>query len=207
MQPTTGASGINGFLHAHGPLYPWPLEAWRLPESDPGAQVWRQIELPPGGNRVRSYLDVVCPDDTPAAMVDEALTSLWLELIAEEAGPTAAQGAFPNPVVYGHGQVVVRFGVELGMMPNRALELAELRAVVDVAAAVLSKGDTIAVYQVKHGGRTITVLPEVFREWTRSPSKVLRSMSEPGFIVPRGTPGKLTQVLPFADHEWGSAPG
>lgn len=119
VSPGTGEEGINAFLHIHGRAFAWPAEPWRLPETNPGAQVWEQIGVKPGGNRVRSYLDVLCPDDTTPAEVETALTGLWLELVADEAGPGGPQRPLPNPIVYARGRVVLRFGVELELLPNR----------------------------------------------------------------------------------------
>lgn len=136
VESPRGLTGINTFLHTHGAAFSWPADPVQLPEHNPGVLWWDNgPEVPPGGNRVRSYLDLLAPDDTPAAEVEAALTSLWLELVADEAGPPAAQGALPNPVDYRHGAVVLRFGVDLAMLPGRSLEMAELRRAVDAATA------------------------------------------------------------------------
>lgn len=130
-----GEEGVNAFLHRHGPDFPWPEEAWNLPETQPGDQVWEQVSLPPGGNRVRSYLDLLCPDDTRPAEVDVALTGLWLELVADDAAPAGPQ-SLPNPLVYQRDRVTVRFGVEEGpLVLGRALEMSTLRRLVDPATA------------------------------------------------------------------------
>ena len=130
-----GKTGINSFLHNHGQLAPWPAESWRLPETDPGKLVRQHIEVDPGGNRVRSYLDVLAPDDATSAELDVALTGLWLELVADESGPVPSTGPLPNPVVYQRGRVVLRFGVEDGLMSGRALEMTELRDRMDPASS------------------------------------------------------------------------
>lgn len=131
-----GETGINAFLHKHGTAFPWPTEPWRLPESDPGVLVWDNgPEVPAGGNHVRSYLDVLAPDDVGVEELDAALTGLWLELVADEVGPRAIQGPLPNPVVYRRGNVVLRFGVELQLEGGRAWEMAELRRSIDPATA------------------------------------------------------------------------
>lgn len=133
--PKTGATGVNAFLHVHGAHFPWPEDPWTLPERDPGAQVLDNgPQVPPGGNRVEAYLDVLAPDDASADELDAALMGLWLAFVADEAGTPAPQGPIPNPVVYRHGRVVIRFGVALPTA-LRALELAELRRHVDLAMA------------------------------------------------------------------------
>lgn len=67
--------------------------------------------------------------------VDVALTELWLELVADESGPALATGPLPNPVVYQRGCVVLRLGVEDGLMFGRALEMTELRDRMDPASS------------------------------------------------------------------------
>lgn len=135
VRSRAGAVGINGFLHVHGVHFLWPEQPWLLPERDSGAQTHEHIEVPPGGNEVISYLDVLAPDGAAPEEVEAALTGLWLELVADEAGPPAPQGRVPDPVVYQHGQVTLRLGVEGRLLGARALEVAELRRVLDPATA------------------------------------------------------------------------
>jgi hypothetical protein len=131
-----GDTGINAFLHKHGRAFEWPTDPSDLPEIEPGVALWNNgpAVAAPGG-RVHSYLDVLAPDDASAEELDQALTGLWLHLVAEEVGTEGIQGALPNPLVYRRGRVVVRFGVEHAGMPNRALEMAELRRAVDPGTA------------------------------------------------------------------------
>lgn len=131
-----GETGINAFLHKHGSAAPWPADPWLLPERTPGALVGDQVAVRPGGNNVHAYLDIIAPDDTTPAEVDVALTGLWLELAAEEAGPTSPSGPLPNPLVYRRGRVFLRFGVEDRAVSTRASEFSELRGYVDPATAV-----------------------------------------------------------------------
>jgi len=140
VRPETGEEGINAFLHIHGPDFSWPTEPWLLPENNPGRTTGRQVGLAPGGNRVRSYLDLLAPDETPAAEISAALTGLWLELVADEALPEIER-TLPNPVVYERGPVVIRFGVEGGLRPGRLLELNELRRFVDPFSAAWEPPD------------------------------------------------------------------
>lgn len=132
-----GHRGINAFLHKHGTVLPWPEEAWRLPETDPGVLIWSNgPEVRPGGNHVHSYLDVLAPDAATHEEVERALEGLSLELAAHELGPRDAHISLPNPVVYRHARVVLRFGVEGELLEHRARELGELRRYVDPATAV-----------------------------------------------------------------------
>lgn len=135
VRVTTGRTGVNAFLHKHGDRFPWPAEPWRLPESDPGVQTHDNVHVPPGGNQVRSYLDVLAPDEATPDEIDVALTGLWLELVADEAGAASPTGPLPNPILYRRGRVVLRFGVEPALEGSRAGEMSELRAYVDPATA------------------------------------------------------------------------
>lgn len=135
-----GREGVNGFLHLHGEDFPWPPEPWRLPEQEPGDQVGEYIEVPPGGNTVRSYLDVLAPDGTPASEIDAALAGLWLELSADAEGRAAAHEPLPNPVVYRRGPVVLRLGVEGPLLASRAAEMAALQRIVEPGTALWRRG-------------------------------------------------------------------
>lgn len=67
----TGEQGINTFVYEHGEM-PWPEEPSQLLDLDQGTLVFRSYEVPPGGNQVRSYLDIVTPDQ-PTRFQIEAL--------------------------------------------------------------------------------------------------------------------------------------
>jgi hypothetical protein len=73
------------------------------------------IGLRPGGNRVRAYLDVLAPDNTSIAEVDEALSTLLADL-----------GQRHNPTVFSVGHVTVRFGVEIALEERRHQTFEEL---------------------------------------------------------------------------------
>lgn len=62
IAPTTQSEGINSFLYAHGGLT-WEVPPQAIPDQDPGTLLAQSISIPPPGNRVRSYLDVVAPDE------------------------------------------------------------------------------------------------------------------------------------------------
>jgi hypothetical protein len=63
VQTKTGREGFNAFHYAHP-----GSESWRdgppasVPDIDPGVLV-EMTPIPPGGNRVRSYLDIFGRDD------------------------------------------------------------------------------------------------------------------------------------------------
>jgi hypothetical protein len=68
-----GHEGTNAYYY-HCGFDVWAPEHRppRTPDADPGELVHHIITLPPPGNRVRSYLDVVAPDSTPAATIRRA---------------------------------------------------------------------------------------------------------------------------------------
>ena len=70
-RPATGEEGVNAYFYAHG-AYVWqgpPPDG--VPERNPGNLMNSNIEVPPPGNRVRSYLDIVAPDETPWTEIRE----------------------------------------------------------------------------------------------------------------------------------------
>jgi hypothetical protein len=107
-----GDEGINAFLHVHGPGFSWPEDAAPLADTSPGKVVHRRLDLAPGGNQVRAYLDVLSPDETDRDEIEHALTSFARDL-----------GERRNPTVFTQGAVTIRFGVELGLERLRAQQL------------------------------------------------------------------------------------
>lgn len=73
VSPTNQREGVNAFVYRHEAL-DWdaapPVE---IPEHNPGTLVAQSISVPPPGNRVRSYLDIVAPNDSRWAEVHVAL--------------------------------------------------------------------------------------------------------------------------------------
>lgn len=58
----TGEEGFNAFHYAHAGGAGWVEPPEAVPDEDPGELVNRVIDVAPGGNRVRSYLDIVGRD-------------------------------------------------------------------------------------------------------------------------------------------------
>ena len=104
--------GMNAFLHVHGVGFAWPDDASSLPETAPGRTVLDCTDLPPGGNQIRAYLDILAPDRTPRAEIEEALTALSQDLHERR-----------NPTVFNHGAVTIRLGVEPALEGLRAQQL------------------------------------------------------------------------------------
>lgn len=126
VEDAAGRQGINAYCHRHGPEFPWPVDAWRLPQDNPGEQQDSREELPPGGNRVCSFLDVLAPDGTDVGQLRSALESLWLELVAAESVDGVTDPTLPNPLGFRKGDISLRFGVDSSLMSMRALELTAL---------------------------------------------------------------------------------
>lgn len=104
--------GINAFLHVHGASFAWPEDAASLPEMTPGTTVLHRTDLPPGGNQVRAYLDILAPDRAPRAEIEQALTTFSRDLRERR-----------NPTVFHHGAVTIRLGVEPALEGLRSQHL------------------------------------------------------------------------------------
>jgi hypothetical protein len=75
-----GVCGVNVYQYLHG-SYTWtrvPDEL--LPDVNPGELVSQWLQVPPGENRIVSYLDVVSPDGVSAPDVHQRLASLKYHL-------------------------------------------------------------------------------------------------------------------------------
>lgn len=110
-----GRQGVNAFYYVHG------QRAWKgappaelLPESDPGIFVDSIVEIPPPGNTVRSYLDMMALDGTSLAQLRAA--------IAAAPRPAAL------PVIWSVGDVWCRFGTDVRLAPQWRRELQRLFA-------------------------------------------------------------------------------
>jgi len=110
-----GEEGINAFLHLHDEGFAWPSDPSALPETAPGRIVLRHVDLRPGGNEVRAYLDVLAPDGTSRHAIELALEALVKDVWERR-----------NPTVFSHGPVTIRFGVEAGLDLLREEQLATL---------------------------------------------------------------------------------
>lgn len=112
-----GKEAVNAYRHLHGPDFEWPPDASRVPDEAPGRLVERHEAIPPGGNRVRSWLDVVAPDGSEGEVLALALDTFRRNL-----------AEFPNPAVFRIGTVTIRFGVEISLEPRWDAALDELTA-------------------------------------------------------------------------------
>lgn len=113
--------GVNAFRHWHGPNFAWPEDASTLPELDPGKldHGAKSVEVDPGGNSVRGYIDVLAPDGTALEEIERALDTLRGDLWQRR-----------NPTVFRTGDVTIRLGVERALETTRLEVFDRLRAVV-----------------------------------------------------------------------------
>lgn len=121
---SSGAGGVNAFCWLHGDRF-W-LD---VPPDDlgPGKLAGSIVEVPIGGNRVRSFLEIVAPDSTPGRQITAAVGG-GAELLAD------AERALPWKL--SHGEVTFEFSIEAGMAATWQLEL---RILLGYALAVRSK--------------------------------------------------------------------
>jgi hypothetical protein len=111
VRASSGTEGINAFCRLHGPY------EWTIPPEDlaSGELVNRAISVPPGGNSVRSYLDVLAPDETPTQEIRNAVVAF----IGQSRGT-------PLPWTRTIGRCTFRFGVELGLYSSWSEEFHRL---------------------------------------------------------------------------------
>lgn len=111
---TDGKGGINAFHHRHShPLRSRELS--KVPNDDPGIVVNQHISVKPGGNRVRSFLDVVAPEATPW----ERIRSCFLRFVSQNrAEPMPWEGAV--------GECWFRLNMDAAIAEQWESELADL---------------------------------------------------------------------------------
>jgi hypothetical protein len=110
-------SGINVFLYRHrdGDI-PWE-DPKRIVENMPGELASSEVEVPPGGNEVLSFLDIVAMDGTDPLALQNLVERL--RDVAVRTGVAAADGVGVRFAMTGNGQAD-REWVELA---GRALQL------------------------------------------------------------------------------------
>jgi hypothetical protein len=112
FSPATKREGINAFYYVHGNA------AWLeppLPESDPGTLHRKLISIDPPGNRVRSYLDIVAPDNASLTDLRHALMTFV---------STNQRRTLPWKSV--SGSTLLRFGADEALAQQWSREIADL---------------------------------------------------------------------------------
>ncbi len=72
VSPATGQTGINSFRYAKAAVRSFEL----LQTADVGELEAQHVEVPPGGNDILCYLDVLAPDTAQPAAINEVLEAL-----------------------------------------------------------------------------------------------------------------------------------
>lgn len=115
-------TGINVYVYRH------PVGAWEpsaLDAMERAAElVGQAFEVPPGGNRVTSYLDVFAAEGTRVADLARAAAAV-------RSGPDPA--AFP--AVFAQGGVIFRLGLAFGLVPGWRNEFTDLVSRLMLSAA------------------------------------------------------------------------
>lgn len=115
VSPSTGAAGVNAFYYRHGPLT-WPEAPPRsIPDQNPGTLVRQSIEVPPPGNSVRSYLDIIAPDDITWHEIYQAFFTFISNVQRR-----------PLPWIEDVGRCSFRVGIEFGLVNSWQREIARL---------------------------------------------------------------------------------
>jgi hypothetical protein len=116
VRAPTGAEGINAFCRMHGPRG-WTDSTSGDPAGDlaAGELVNQAISIPPGGNEVRSYLDVIAPDETTT----QELRSAVVLFVDRSRGRTL-------PWAETIGRCTFRFGVEQALHASWPEEFRQL---------------------------------------------------------------------------------
>jgi hypothetical protein len=119
MAPHSPARGVNVYQYLHG-AYRWDRvpDAF-LPEANPGELIAQWIELPPGQNRVISFLDVVAPDDLLGVELQQRLASLKHQL-QQVGNPTVAY-LDPYWIRFGCATLPIPWATELGALAGHIL--------------------------------------------------------------------------------------
>ncbi len=112
---TNGAEGVNAFHFSHEARVWDGLPPAEIPDQDPGVLVAQSIAVQPPGNRVRAYLDIVAPDETPWKEIRPA----FITFVSE-----AQRNQLPWVGVV--GRCFFRLGMERAVATQWQRELAEL---------------------------------------------------------------------------------
>lgn len=107
LREHTGQTGINTFVFKHGPEpidhLDWAQpDAGRIADQVPGLLAGQEVDVPVGGNLIRSWLDVACRDETSDEAISQALQrfrSQWRDDLLSKSVPI--------------GPIAIRFGVQL----------------------------------------------------------------------------------------------
>jgi hypothetical protein len=115
VRNAAGDEGINAFCNLHG-AYTWPANPPPgIPDQNPGERASETISVRPGGNRVRCYLDIIAPDETPTSEVVASVRQ-FLKEVRDRPLPWSAT----------INRCTFRFGLDLGLEVSWAEQFREL---------------------------------------------------------------------------------
>jgi hypothetical protein len=110
-----GREGINAFCYSHGTETWMALPPAGIPDQNPGILKAQSLAVPPGGNRVRSYLDIITPDE-----------SSWTEIRQAFMTFVSANQRQPFPWQAVVGRTSFRIGIDHGLVGQWHREIADL---------------------------------------------------------------------------------
>jgi len=112
VSPSTGREGINAYYYLH------VIGGWISPpepERDPGTLIRMLISVEPPGNRIRSWLDIVAPDE---ALLTDLRYALMTFISTNQRSPL--------PWEQRMGSTLLRFGAEAALAHEWHHEIADL---------------------------------------------------------------------------------
>lgn len=108
-----GVTGINVYVYRHPPGA-WDPSSLEALERGAGLEL-QELEVPPGGNDVRSYLDLFAPEGTSSSELARVTAVI-------RSGPDPSS----FPAVFEDGPIVIRLGLVFGLVPSWRNELTDL---------------------------------------------------------------------------------
>jgi hypothetical protein len=114
ISPSATQEGINAFLYLHQ-IPTWRVPPPGIPDQNPGRLIRQSITVAPPGNRVRSYLDVVAPDDANWTEIRQSFIQFVSQVQRERLPWTGVVG-----------RCLFRFGLERSLTPQWQPELHRL---------------------------------------------------------------------------------
>ncbi|OGJ92074.1 MAG: hypothetical protein A2268_05955 [Candidatus Raymondbacteria bacterium RifOxyA12_full_50_37] len=117
-----GQEGINSFFHLHRPhkqpKLKGPADITAVAEDNTGKLIKDNCEVEPGGNRVKSYLDIVAPDDAGEKQITAALDNLQGEIDQSKMWP----------ITYLADGIGIRFNTDMELYKALEEEFSTLKA-------------------------------------------------------------------------------
>jgi len=116
VRSTDHATGVNAYCYLHPSRHFFQQPPHDLGQGELSGEI---VEVPPGGNNVRSYLEIVAPDETANEEITRAVVSSCRIL------SDVRQGL---PWSLRFASVSFEFNLELSLVPEWAQELQLLLA-------------------------------------------------------------------------------